>query len=430
MRIRTALLTLLVLGIGLTPAWAAAPRAVYLVKLNAPIGPGTADFVIAGIAQAEKADAACVVIQLDTPGGLAESMRHIVMAILGARVPVVVYVAPAGARAASAGVMITMAADIAAMAPGTNIGAAHPVGAGGRDIDSTMSEKVVNDMVAQARSVAERRGRNADWVEQAIRASVSITETEALQKRVIDLVADDLDDLLRQIDGREVKGKGVLKVKDAPLVVVSENLRTKVLKAIGDPNIAFILLLIGAAGLYFELAHPGAVFPGVLGGLSLILAIFAFQMLPVNYVGVLLIALAMVLFLLEIKVTSYGLLSVAGVVALFLGALMLYKGDAPEAQLSWQVLIPSVALVSAFFAVVAALAFRAQVATARTGLEGLVGETGVVRQALAPEGKILVHGELWRARSSRTVEPGEKVKVVAADGLMLEVETLASKTQK
>jgi membrane-bound serine protease (ClpP class) len=430
MWIRTALLTLLVLGLWSISTAAAAPHAVYLVKLSAPIGPGTADFVTSGIAQAEKADAACVVIQLDTPGGLAESMRTIVMAILGARVPVVVYVAPAGARAASAGVMITMAADIAAMAPGTNIGAAHPVGAGGGDIESTMSEKVVNDMVAQARSVAERRGRNADWVEQAIRASVSITETEALQKRVIDLVADDLDDLLRQIDGREVKDKGVLKVKDAPLVVVSENLRTKVLKAIGDPNIAFILLLIGAAGLYFELAHPGAVFPGVLGGLSLILAIFAFQMLPVNYVGVLLIALAMVLFLLEIKVTSYGLLSVAGVVALFLGALMLYKGDAPEAQLSWQVLIPSVALVSAFFAVVAALAFRAQVATARTGLEGLVGEIGVVRQALAPEGKILVHGELWRARASRSVDPGEKVKVVAADGLLLEVEALAPKAPK
>jgi membrane-bound serine protease (ClpP class) len=420
------MLTLLVLLSGLALSAASSPPAVYLLKLDAPIGPGTADFVISGIAQAETAEAACVVIQLDTPGGLAESMRDIVMAILGARVPVVVYVAPAGARAASAGVMITMAADIAAMAPGTNIGAAHPVGAGGKEIEASMSEKVVNDMVAHARSVAERRGRNADWVEQAIRASVSITETEALEKHVIDLVAENLDDLLRRIDGRKVAGKGPLKVMGAPLVVVAESLRTKVLKTIGDPNIAFILLLIGAAGLYFELAHPGAIFPGVLGGLCLILALFAFQMLPVNYVGVLLIALALVLFILEIKVTSYGLLSLSGVIALFIGALMLYKGDEPGARLSWQVLIPSVVLISAFFVTVAGLAFRAQVATARTGLEGLIGEIGVVRQALTPEGKILVHGELWRARSSRPVVPGKRVRVVAADGLLLEVEALES----
>ncbi len=400
--------------------------AVHIVEIAAPIGPGVADFVKDALATADRENAACVVIQLDTPGGLAESMRHIIVAILAARTPVVVYVAPSGARAASAGVMITMAADIAAMAPGTNIGAAHPVGAGGKEIDDAMSEKVVNDMVAQARSVAEQRGRNADWVEDAIRESVSITETQALRENVIDLVADDMNALLNLIDGRKVKGKNALALKDAPRKIVAEGLRTKILKAISDPNIAFILFLIGAAGLYFELSHPGAIFPGVIGGLCLILSVYAFQMLPVNYVGILLMALAVIFFILEIKVTSYGMLSVAGAIALFLGGLMLYKESDYGVRLSLGVLIPAVGIVSAFFAVVAGLAFKAQVAGARTGRSGLIGEIGTVKQTIDPEGKVFVHGELWKARSASALETGQTVRVVEIEGLTMIVEAVPS----
>jgi membrane-bound serine protease (ClpP class) len=287
-----------------------------------------------------------------------------------------------------------------------------------------MSEKVVNDMVAHARSVAEQRGRNAEWVEDAIRFSESITETEALRKNVIDLVAEDLDNLLNLIDGRTVKGKGVLHVKDAPRTFVEEGLRIKVLKAISDPNIAFVLFLIGAAGLYFELSHPGAIFPGVVGGICLILSIYAFQMLPVNYVGILMMVLALIFFLLEIKVTSYGMLSVAGTVCLFLGGLMLYEGSDYGVRLSLGVLVPAVGIVSAFFAVVAGLAFRAQVAQTRTGSQGLIGEIGTVKQTIDPEGKVLVHGELWRARSAATLEVGCKIRVVAVEGLTAIVEAV------
>ena len=429
MRPERFLLALLVMLLAI-PVHVAAEKAaaVHILKVAAPIGPGVAGFVAEALDAADSENAACIVIQLDTPGGLAESMRQIIVKILAARTPVIVFVAPSGARAASAGVMITMAADIAAMAPGTNIGAAHPVGAGGKDIDETMSEKVVNDMVAQARSVAEQRGRNADWVEEAIRDSVSITETEALRENVIDLVADDLDALLTLLDGRKVKGKGTLTIKDAPRKMVAEGLRTKVLRAISDPNIAFILFLIGAAGLYFELSHPGAIFPGVIGGLCLILAIYAFQVLPVNFVGILLMVLAVIFFILEIKVTSYGMLSVAGTIALFLGGLMLYKESDYGIRVSLGVLVPAVGVVSLFFAVVAGLAFKAQVAGARTGRSGMIGEIGIVKQAIDPEGKVAVHGELWKARADAVLAAGQTVRVVAVDGLTMTVEATDSKT--
>ena len=428
MRPERFLLALLVMLLAI-PVHVAAEKAaaVHILKVAAPIGPGVAGFVAEALDAADSENAACIVIQLDTPGGLAESMRQIIVKILAARTPVIVFVAPSGARAASAGVMITMAADIAAMAPGTNIGAAHPVGAGGKDIDDTMSEKVVNDMVAQARSVAEQRGRNADWVEEAIRDSVSITETEALRENVIDLVADDMDALLTLLDGRKVKGKGALALKDAPRKMVEEDLRTKVLRAISDPNIAFILFLIGAAGLYFELAHPGAIFPGVIGGLCLILAVYAFHVLPVNFVGILLMALAVIFFILEIKVTSYGMLSVAGAIALFLGGLMLYKESGSGVRVSLGVLIPAVGAVSVFFAVLAGLAFKAQVAGARTGRSGMIGEIGIVKKAIDPEGKVAVHGELWKARADAVLVAGQTVRVVAVDGLTMTVEATDSK---
>jgi membrane-bound serine protease (ClpP class) len=407
----------------LNTAWAAKGD-IYIVKVADAISPGTAEFIKNSIEKAEAEQAACLIIELDTPGGLAESMRLIVQDILGSSVPVVVYVSPPGARAASAGVMITMAADIAAMAPGTNIGAAHPVGAGGKDISGTMSEKVINDMVAQAKSVAEKRGRNAKWVEQAIRESVSVTETEALKENIIDLIAKDTDDLIRQLNGREIKGKGVLKLDKAKKIFVKQSLRTKILRTISNPNIAYILLMIGFAGLYFELSHPGAIFPGVIGGIALILAFFALQTLPVNYAGILLIILAIIFFIMEMKISSYGLLSVAGIVSLLLGSLMMFKDTGPDMRLSLKVLLPTIILISGFFVFVAGLVFRAQVAKPRTGTKGLVGEIGIVKKALTPEGKVFVHGELWNAKAQKTIDENIKVRVVNVVNLMLEVETL------
>ena len=395
---------------------------VLIIRVADAISPGTADFIHHGIKTAEKQQAACLIIELDTPGGLAESMRKIVQDILASPVPVAVYVSPSGGRAASAGVMITMAADIAAMAPGTNIGAAHPVGAGGQEIDGKMSEKVVNDMVAQARSVAERRGRNSEWVERAIRESVSATETEALKENVIDLIARDTDDLIRQLNGRVVAGKGTLRLESPRKTVIEESLRTKILTAISNPNIAYLLLMIGLAGLYFEFSHPGAVFPGVVGGICLVLAFFALQTLPVNYAGILLIALAVIFFIMEMKIASYGLLSVAGVVSLLLGSLMLFEGESPEGQVSWGVLTPTLLVVSGFFTAVAFLVFRSQVSKPVTGSAGLVGEIGVVKNALAPRGKVFVHGELWNAVARTPIGENVPVRVVAVTGLLLEVE--------
>ncbi|MBW2518262.1 MAG: nodulation protein NfeD [Deltaproteobacteria bacterium] len=402
-------------------AWAAEGD-VYVVAINDAISPGVAEYINNSIEQAENEEAACLIIELDTPGGLAESMRLIIKDILGSSVPIVVFVAPRGARAASAGVMITMAADVAAMAPGTNIGAAHPVGAGGKDISGKMSEKVINDMVAHAKSVAEKRGRNQEWVEQAIRESVSVTETEALKENIIDLIAEDTDDLIRQLNGRKIAGKGELKLDKAQKVIVEPSLRTNILKTISNPNIAYILLMIGLAGLYFELSHPGAIFPGVIGGISLILAFFALQTLPVNYAGMLLIALAIILFIMEMKIASYGLLSVAGVLSLLLGSLMMFKNTGPDMGLSLKVLLPTIILISGFFVFVAGLVFRAQMSKPKTGTKGLVGEIGIVKKALAPEGKVFVHGELWHARAQAEIDVNQKVRVINVVNLMLEVE--------
>lgn len=416
-----AILSLVLLG---ASAFAAEPRDIYIIRIADAISPGTAEYIKTGIKTAEENGAACIIIELDTPGGLAESMRLIVQNILASRVPVVVFVSPSGARAASAGVMITMAADIAAMAPGTNIGAAHPVGAGGKEIDGTMSEKIVNDMVAQARSVAEKRGRNANWVEDAIRESVSVTETEALKENIIDLVAKDTDDLIRQLNGRQIKDRGKLELDQANKIVLEETLRSKILRTISNPNLAYILMMIGLAGLYFELSHPGAIFPGVIGGIALILAFFAMQTLPVNYAGILLIVLAIIFFIMEMKITSYGLLSIAGIVSLFLGSLMLFDAETSDMKLSWQVYLPTLIVISGFFVAVASLVFRAQTSKTTTGAGGLVGEIGIVKKALKPEGKVFVHGELWHARSKEPLDENVKVRVVKVVNLFLEVKSV------
>ena len=398
---------------------------IYIIKASGAVSPAIADFVKQGITKASEDNVSCIIIELNTPGGLAESMRDIVMAILASRVSVVVYVSPSGARAASAGVMITMAADIAAMAPGTNIGAAHPVGVGGKKIDKVMSEKVVNDMVAHARSVAGKRGRNIEWVEKAIRESVSVTETEALKQNIIDIVATDMDDLIRQINGREIQDKGVINLDNPARTILKENIRTKILKIISDPNIAYILMMIGMAGIYFELSHPGAIFPGVIGAIAIVLAFFSFQTLPVNYAGILLIILALIFFIMEMTITSYGLLSVAGVTSLFLGSLMLFENASPELKVAWQVFLPTIVVVSAFFVTLASLVFKAQVSKPKTGANGLVGEIGVVKEDIMPEGKVFVHGELWNATSKNRIIKGAKVRVIKVVNLMLDVEPVS-----
>jgi len=395
---------------------------IYIVEVSDAISPGVADFVKKSIQKANEDDAACVIIELDTPGGFVEAMRSIVIAIMGSRIPVVVYISPSGARAASAGVMITIAADIAAMSPGTNIGAAHPVAMGGKEIKDSMSTKVINDMVAHARSVAEKRGRNADWVEKAIRESVSVTETVALEKNIIDLIAKDRDELIRKIDGRELKDKGPLKIADAKIRILKAGLRTKILKLISDPNVAYILMMIAMAGLYFEFSHPGAIFPGVIGGIALILTGFAFQVLPVNYAGILLIILAIIFFIMEMKIASYGLLSVAGVTSLIMGSIMLFEGNDTGMQLAWSVVIPTLLTISIFFVAVASLAFKAQVTKPKTGTQGIIGEIGVVKNTIDLQGKVFVHGELWNATSKSPIEVGTRIRVVNIERLVLEVE--------
>ncbi|MDL1976897.1 MAG: nodulation protein NfeD [Deltaproteobacteria bacterium] len=400
----------------------AGPGDVYILRAEGTINPGLAGSLSKKIRQACNENAGCIVIELDTPGGLGLSMRSIVKEIMASPVPVVLFVSPSGARAASAGVMIVLAADIAAMTHGTNIGAAHPVTVGDKKMDETMSEKVTNDMVAYVKSIATKRGRNADWAEKAVRESVSITEKEALDLNVIDIVADDLDDLLRRIDGRTIEGKGVLKTAGTTKIILKEDLRDTILKTLSDPNIAYILMMIGLAGIYFELSNPGAIFPGVIGAICLILAFFSFQTLPVNYAGFLLILLAIVLFILEMKITSYGLLSLGGILSLLLGSMMLFDiGGEAGLQLSLRVLIPTVVLVSGFFALVASLAFRAQISKIRTGTQGLVGETGVAQTRLSPGGKIFVHGELWNAIADKTIVKGAVVQVIGVEDLVARV---------
>ncbi len=397
-----------------------------ILELDAAISPGTAMYVARGIRRAAEKDAELVVLRLDTPGGLASSMRTMVKAIMNSTVPVVVYVGPKGAGAASAGVMVTVAGHVAAMAPGTNIGAAHPVGAGGKDIDQEMSRKVVNDMAAYGRGIAEERGRNGEWVEKAIRESVSITAEEALEKGVVDLIAEDMDDLFRRLDQREVASGGrtvVLETAELERVHYRPDLRDRILETISDPNIAYILMMIGLAGLYFELSHPGALLPGVIGAISLILAFFSFQTLPVNYAGLLLIALAIIFFIAEIKVTSYGLLSVGGLISLTLGSIMLFE----EVSVSIRVMAPTIALVGGFFVAVAWLAFRAYRTKPMGGAEGMLGVTGSVQKRIDPEGVVMVRGEAWRARSDQALDPGEQVEVVGMRGLVLEVRRVEQK---
>ena len=410
----------------LLPAPAAAAGSVSLIELDSAITPVTVRLLIGAIERAQADGAVALVVQLNTPGGLERSMRSMVQTILASPIPVIVYVAPTGARAASAGVFITMAAHVAAMAPATNIGAAHPVPVGGAGADKEMLKKVENDAAAFARTIAVERGRNAEWAEKAVRSSVSATEREAVKLKVVDLVAESVPDLLAKIDGRTVKtarGPVTLATRDAPVQVIEVRFRDRFLALISDPNVAYLLMLAGMLGLFFELSNPGAILPGVIGGICLILAFYAFQSLPVNWAGLLLILFGVVLLIAEIKVVSHGVLAIGGVIAMLLGSLMLY--DAPETtgiRLSWYVMIPAVGTTAAlvFFAV--SMGIRALYRPSVTGEAAMVGRLAVARSALAPDGQVLIDGELWRAVSPEgRVEPGEAVQITAVDGLTLKV---------
>lgn len=398
---------------------------VDVLKVDGIINPVVAEFIETNLSRAKKEGTMVIIIQLDTPGGLDLSMRIIIKAMMSSKVPVVVFVSPTGARAASAGVFITMAADVAAMAQGTNIGAAHPVALGGKKMDKEMSKKVENDAVAYIKSIANKRGRNAEWAEEAVRKSVAIPAEEALEKKVIDIIARDLDELLEKLDGREIEtteGKIRLVTKGAQVQMINMGLRSQILNTLSNPNIAYILMMLGLAGLYFELSHPGAIFPGVIGAISLILAFYSFQTLPVNYAGVLLILVAIVMFILEMKVSSFGLLTLGGAGSMLLGSMMLFESPLPFLRLSWMVMIPTVAITTVFFFLIAALAFKAYRRKPEAGARGLVGEIGEARSQIDPEGKVFVHGEIWNADSEEVIEQGEKVRVLEIAGLRVKVE--------
>ncbi len=356
-------------------------------------------------------------------------MRSMVQSILNAEIPVIVYVAPTGARAASAGVFLTMAAHVAAMARATNMGAAHPVAVGGQ-MDKDMLKKVENDAAAFARTLATERGRNAEWMEKAVRSSVSVTEREALKLKVIDLIADSVPDLLEKIDGRVVKTKRglvTLETKNAPVKVIEIRFRDRFLALITDPNIAYILMMVGMLGIFFELSNPGVVLPGVIGGISLILAFFAFQSLPINWAGLLLILFGVALLIAEIKIASHGVLTIGGVISMVLGSFMLY--EAPEAgfRVSWAVILPTVGASAGLAIWAVSAGVRAMRRPPTTGAAGMIGQRAVVRAALDPEGQVQLDGEIWRAiAEDAPVPPGETVRVTGVDGLTLRVSRAAN----
>lgn len=402
---------------------------VDIITINGVINPVSQEFIENAVEEAEEDSATCLVIQMDTPGGLMESMHMIVKDIMASAVPVVVYVSPSGSRAASAGVFITYAAHIAAMAPGTNIGAASPVTMGGAGADSTnqtLMKKITNDAVALIRSIAEKRGRNADWAEEAVREAVSITDAQALKLGVIDFIAPTIDSLLSLIDGRKVETATsvyVLKTKTAKRKYIEMSWRYKILDVISNPNIAYYLLLIGIWGIFFELYNPGVIFPGVIGGICFILGLYALQSLPVNYAGLLLMVLAIILFLLEIKIPSYGVLTIGGVVSMILGSLMLFESPLPFLRVSWKVVLVATGATAAFFIFAVGMGIRAQRRKPSIGREALVGLTGKATENFkGGEGRVLIQGEIWQGESSDKIKEGDSVKVLQKEGYKIKVE--------
>ena len=404
---------------------------VYLIEFDdLIINPVSARFLIKAISRASEEGAECLIVRMDTPGGLQKSMESMYKAILNSHVPIVVYVAPEGAQATSAGVFIALSAHITAMAPATKIGSAHPVVIGGGEMDDDVKNKIVEHTVGEVKKIAEKRGKNVEWAEKAVRESISSTWKEALDENVIDLIADDVDELLEKIDGWKVvteSGERTLRTKDAEVRAIRMNFRDRLLSIISDPNIAYILLILGFYGLFFELSNPGSIFPGAVGGICIILAFFALQTLPINYAGLLLILLAIILFILEVKITSYGLLSVGGVVSMFIGSIMLIDSAEPFAyifKISWQIIFPAVLVTAGIFIAGMVLVIRAHKKKTITGKEGLIGTIGICKTEINPEGKIFLHGEFWDVISEEVIQPKEKVRVVGAEGLTLKVEKL------
>jgi membrane-bound serine protease (ClpP class) len=411
----------------------AAPAKAPLVrhlKIDGVVSPIMAEFLVEGIERAEKDGATLVVVSLDTPGGLDPSMREIIKKILASKVPVAVYVSPPGGRAASAGTFITLAAHIAAMAPNTSIGAAHPVtlGMGGEGGDEAMTEKVTNDAASYIKSLAKRRGRNEKWAELAVRKSASLSAEDAVAENVVDFVADDLNDLLAKADGRRVKvsgGEVTLHTVGARVEEETPDFRQRLLGVLTDPNVAYILLIIGFYGLIFELSNPGTILPGVAGGICIILAFYALSTLPVNYAGVALIVFALILFVAEIKVTSHGLLAIGGTISMLLGSILLIDTPATYLRISWAVIIPAVVTTVLFFLFAVGMGLRAQRRKPTTGDKGMVGERGRAVTAVGPAGgQVFVRGEYWKATSAEQVPAGAAVEVVKADGLTVEVRRL------
>ncbi len=399
---------------------------VLIADLDGVISPASSSYILRVIDVAESEEAACIIFKIDTPGGLDASMREISKAILNADVPVVVYVAPSGARAASAGVFVLYASHVAVMAPGTNVGAAHPVSMGGEKMDSVMIEKVTNDAVAYLKSLAKERGRNEAWAEQAVRESASVDAETALNIGVVDLLADNETELIERLDGRTVSVRGrerTLKTLGAAVREIGMTLRERLLLLLTNPNIAYVLLLLGIYGLFFELQNPGMIFPGVVGGICLILGFYSLHVLPVNYAGLALIILSAILFVLEIYVTSQGLLTIGGIIALVFGSLILFESDVPYLRVSWEVIMLVVIIVAGFVIFLLTLGVRAQFRKRATGSEGLVGEIGTARTEIGPDGgTVFVHGEYWNAVSEKKIASGKKVRVVKVENMTLKVE--------
>lgn len=396
---------------------AAVSSIIRVVRVADAINPVVADFIANQLALSNEGKELAFLLELDTPGGLDTAMRTIIQAILASQAPVIVYVYPSGARAASAGALITLAADFAVMAPGTNLGAAHPVaiGTGGGEKDETMMAKVLNDAVAYARSIAEQRGRNAEWAERIVRESISTPANEALKLKVIDLVAADEAALLAGLDGRRFLRNGealTLETQGAVLQRAEMSWRQRILTVLSNPNVAYLLLMLGILGIFFEISQPGAILPGAIGAIALLLAFYAFQTLPVNYAGVLLILLAIVLFVLEIKVASYGMLTVGGIIALALGSLMLIESSEPYMQISRAVIFATVAVCAGFFSLVLWFVVRTQRTRFVSGAEGMAGELGFADSDIHTEGRVFVHGEYWDAFSRDPIARGERVEVV------------------
>ena len=399
-----------------------------LIVIDGGINPAVDDFIRESIARARSKGARALIVQLDTPGGLLTSTRSIVKDILGAPVPVIVYVAPSGAGAGSAGVFITLAAHIAAMAPGTNIGAAHPVAGGGQEVKGVMGEKIENFTASFSETIAQKRGRNTEWAIQAVRRSVSITEKEALKKNVIDIVAKDIDDLLSQAEGKKVDVDGreqTLSFKGVRVERFEMGLKQKIINTLSDPNIAYLLLMAGILGIYMEFSHPGVIFPGVAGGIALLLALTSFQILPINYAGLLLIVLGIALLVGEAFLPSFGVLGIGGAISLGLGSLLLFDTESSDLVVDRSIIFTAVATLTALILVVGYLVFKSQKRKPTLGLEGLLGEIGEVRVNLSPSGRIFVHGESWNAEGDSEIAVGEKVRVVGFEGMCLKVKRLS-----